>query len=419
MVVFIVFLLVISGIIVFSLAAGAVFFRQIFIRKTDDGSLDSSVIHSSLKQIEQAVNGIDLPGIKMAGTGTAASHLNDRKIMIPLLRAKLRWLHYNEKESAGVPAGSGNVNGSGKNGEMDSVCAADGDTGVFYCRETLHITGSRNTRLTGYLCSVPPETGSGSTVSGADWDAGQTQKSYGTPYHDCTVILVHGYTDSAAGMAYLAEEYLKRGITVLAVDCRGHGYSGGKYITMGWTDARDIARWIQFLLQRSGGKSRIILHGVSMGAATVIQTVVLKRIQPVVSHIMAVVADCSFSSASAQIRHQARLLFGKRPVQHFTGNLIVAGLSAVNLFVNGFLLCQDSPRAALYRRQRLPAAQVPLILFHGGRDAFVPDGMASELVKAAGGYLVTEHRVSDAPHIGCYFYEPDIYMKTILDVLCT
>lgn len=408
MVVFIVFLLVISGIIVFSLAAGAVFFRQIFVRKTNDGSLDSSVIHSSLKQIEQAVNGIDLPGIKMAGTGTAASHLNDRKIMIPLLQAKLRWLHCNEKNSTSVLAGSG------KNEELDSVCAADDATGVFYCRETLHITGSRNTRLTGYLCSVPVETG-----SRADWAAGQTQKAPITPYHDCTVILVHGYTDSAAGMAYLTEEYLKRGITVLAVDCRGHGYSGGKYITMGWTDAKDLARWIEFLLQRSGEKVRIILHGVSMGAATVIQTVVLKQMQPFVSHIVTVVADCSFSSASAQIRHQARLLFGKRPVQHFTGNLIVAGLSAVNLFVNGFLLCQDSPRAALYRRQRLPAAQVPLILFHGGRDAFVPDGMASELVKAAGGYLVTEHRVSDAPHIGCYFYEPDIYMKTILDVLCT
>lgn len=413
MVVFIVFLLVISGIIVFSLAAGAVFFRQIFVRKTDDGSLDSSVIHSSLKQIEQAVNGIDLPGIKMAGTGTAASHLNDRKIMIPLLQAKLRWLHCNEKNSTSVLAGSG------KNEELDSVCAADGDTGVFYCRETLHITGSRNTRLTGYLCSVPPETGSGSTVSGADWDAGQTQKSYGTPYHDCTVILVHGYTDSAAGMAYLAEEYLKRGITVLAVDCRGHGYSGGKYITMGWTDAKDLARWIEFLLQRSGEKVRIILHGVSMGAATVIQTVVLKQMQPFVSHIVTVVADCSFSSASAQIQYQAQLLFGKSLVQRIAGKLIVAGLSVVNLFVNGFLLRQDSPRAALYRRQRLPAAQIPLILFHGGRDAFVPDSMASELVKAAGGYLVTEHRVSDAPHIGCYFYEPDIYMKTILDVLCT
>ena len=408
MVVFIVFLLVISGIIVFSLAAGAVFFRQIFVRKTNDGSLDSSVIHSSLKQIEQAVNGIDLPGIKMAGTGIAASHLNDRKIMIPLLQAKLRWLHCNEKNSTSVLAGSG------KNEELDSVCAADDATGVFYCRETLHITGSRNTRLTGYLCSVPVETG-----SRADWVAGQTQKAPITPYHDCTVILVHGYTDSAAGMAYLTEEYLKRGITVLAVDCRGHGYSGGKYITMGWTDAKDLARWIEFLLQRSGEKVRIILHGVSMGAATVIQTVVLKQMQPFVSHIVTVVADCSFSSASAQIRHQARLLFGKSPVQHFTGNLIVAGLSAVNLFVNGFLLCQDSPRAALYRRQRFSAAQVPLILFHGGRDAFVPDSMASELVKAAGGYLVTEHRVSDAPHIGCYFYEPDIYMKTILDVLCT
>ena len=198
MVVFIVFLLVISGIIVFSLAAGAVFFRQIFVRKTNDGSLDSSVIHSSLKQIEQAVNGIDLPGIKMAGTGIAASHLNDRKIMIPLLQAKLRWLHCNEKNSTSVLAGSG------KNEELDSVCAADDATGVFYCRETLHITGSRNTRLTGYLCSVPVETG-----SRADWAAGQTQKAPITPYHDCTVILVHGYTDSAAGMAYLTEEYFK------------------------------------------------------------------------------------------------------------------------------------------------------------------------------------------------------------------
>jgi hypothetical protein len=40
---------------------------------------------------------------------------------------------------------------------------------------------------------------------------------------------------------------------------------------MGYDDSRDILRWIDWILEKDPA-ARIILHGISMGAATVLMT---------------------------------------------------------------------------------------------------------------------------------------------------
>ena len=62
-----------------------------------------------------------------------------------------------------------------------------------------------------------------------------------------------------------------RGYSVLLPDLRASGKSEGKYIGMGWLDRADIKRWVEYINNNYPNK-KIILYGVSMGAATVMMS---------------------------------------------------------------------------------------------------------------------------------------------------
>ena len=87
-----------------------------------------------------------------------------------------------------------------------------------------------------------------------------------------TAILVHGYKDSHIGMLPIAKVYADMGCNILLPDLHAHGLSDGGDIQMGWKDREDVIRWIgvaDSLFAGEYGRPRIVLHGVSMGAATV------------------------------------------------------------------------------------------------------------------------------------------------------
>ncbi|GMO39559.1 MAG: hypothetical protein Pg6C_00030 [Treponemataceae bacterium] len=224
------------------------------------------------------------------------------------------------------------------------------------------------------------------------------------------VILVHGYTDNAAGAAYLAAEYHKRGVIVLSIDCRAHGESGGEVIGMGYPDSKDLALWVGALKSRFGHKTRVILHGVSMGAAAVMQ---YDGAEPPA----VIAADCGFSSGRRQFLDMFGAALGKKPVQRAVSEILFAGMSVSNFVMAGFFLSQNSPERALKKRKITKACETPLVLFHGSRDRLVSAGMLRQLVKASGGKNVIVKEIEDAPHMGCYFYAPELYMETVLSAL--
>lgn len=359
-----------AGIFIFSFVAGAAVFAQMFARKEDDGSLNPQVIASSLEQMRQNKSGMELEGVRMPGGAKhLSSHINDTRIMIPLLEAKLRWFAMLEQNSP------------------DSI-------------ERLSIRGTYRKQLAGYYLK-PKNLSAEHCASDLN----------------CVALLVHGYTDSAAGMAYLAEEYTSRGIAVVAVDCRAHGHSDGNVITLGYTDSKDIVLWVEEIKRRFGDV-KIILHGVSMGAATVILSLARRRMQSYAGQIVLAVADCGFSCAKAQMLGQSRVLFGSSGFQQVLARLVLSGMSLVNFFMCGFFIGQNSPLKALRKKSRLRTASVPVILFHGEKDAFVPIEM-SDALKEAGGDNTTLIKVKDAPHIGSYFYAPEMYMSRIMDALAS
>ena len=85
-------------------------------------------------------------------------------------------------------------------------------------------------------------------------------------------ILIHGYGRDGTFAYDYADEYLKRGWNVLIPDLRASGQSEGQFITMGALESRDVRDWAAKL----PADAKIILHGVSMGAATALMTASLE-----------------------------------------------------------------------------------------------------------------------------------------------
>ena len=88
---------------------------------------------------------------------------------------------------------------------------------------------------------------------------------------DRVALLVHGYEDNGMGMMHIASIYHHMGFNLLLPDLHAHGRSEGEAVQMGWLDRLDVMRWMEVANSRfgRGGNTRMVLHGVSMGAATV------------------------------------------------------------------------------------------------------------------------------------------------------
>ena len=84
-----------------------------------------------------------------------------------------------------------------------------------------------------------------------------------------TAIVVHGYTDNHFVFLYLVRMYRDEfNYNVLVPDLQYHGYSEGPAAQFGWLDRFDVEKWIE-VAHNVFNDDFMVLHGVSMGAATV------------------------------------------------------------------------------------------------------------------------------------------------------
>ena len=83
------------------------------------------------------------------------------------------------------------------------------------------------------------------------------------------------------------------------VDQRSHGQSEGKYIGFGCKDRYDAYRWIEWVIGQEGENVQILLHGNSMGGATVLMASGLDLPQ----QVKGIIADCPFTSPKAVFTH--------------------------------------------------------------------------------------------------------------------
>lgn len=181
-------------------------------------------------------------------------------------------------------------------------------------------------------------------------------------------VCIHGYGDCAESVGIFAQHYAQLGWNVLLPDLRGHGQSDGDYVGFGWDDRLDIVAWCSRVIHRDP-QARIILHGVSMGAATALITAG----GPLPAQVKGIVSDCSYTSALDIMRHVYQAVPRLRGP---AGPALSALRAAVRRRAKYDLVKADA--LAAVRRSRTPT-----LFIHGVADDFVPASMMAELYENA------------------------------------
>ena len=212
---------------------------------------------------------------------------------------------------------------------------------------------------------------------------------------DKWVITVHGYTSEGINMSSYAKKYYDNGYNVLIPDLRAHGLSEGDYIGMGWDDRLDIISWINYILNEEPN-AEIILHGVSMGAATVLMT----SGEEIPSNVKAIVADCGYTSVWDEFAYQLDDLFSLPEFPLLNVSSIVAKIRA------GYFLGEASSI------DQVKKSKTPILYIHGDQDDFVPYYMMEELYNATSSEkeMLT---IKGAEHAKASEVDPETYWTTV------
>ena len=175
-------------------------------------------------------------------------------------------------------------------------------------------------------------------------------------------LMFHGYRGTAerdlcGGM----QRCFSLGRNALIVEQRASGRSEGNVISFGINESRDCLAWVDYMVGRFGPDVKIMLTGISMGAATVL-TAAGEELPP---NVFGVLADCGYTSPRDIIKKVIRDMGLPADISYPFVKL------GARLFGH-FDLEKTSPIEAMER------CRVPVIFFHGEGDDFVPCDMSRQ-----------------------------------------
>ena len=211
-------------------------------------------------------------------------------------------------------------------------------------------------------------------------------------------VLFHGYHGSSeqdlSGGVYRCR---RLGHNVLIVDHRGAGKSEGRVVSFGINESRDALAWVHYVIENIDPNAKILLGGISMGAATVMMASAME----LPKNVVGTVADCGYTSAKDIIKKVIREM-------HLPANLLYPFVRLGARLFGGFDPDENSPIASM------PNCRVPVIFFHGDTDAFVPQSMSEENFAAC---TAPKHLVitPGAGHGLCFPVDVDTYVREIED----
>lgn len=188
-----------------------------------------------------------------------------------------------------------------------------------------------------------------------------------------TAIIVHGYKDCAVKFLFLGKMYFSNmKYNILLPDLHAHGLSDGEEIQMGWKDRKDVMRWTEFaeqMFRDNARESRMLVHGVSMGAATTMNV----SGEDVPEYIRCFVEDCGYTSVWDEFKGQLGEQFSLPafPLMHAT--------SLLCKLKYGWNFKEASPLRQVAKCRR------PMLFIHGASDKFVPTWMVHPLYNAKTG----------------------------------
>ena len=212
-----------------------------------------------------------------------------------------------------------------------------------------------------------------------------------------TIICVHGYKakDGLYDFGMSARFLNSLGYNLLFVDNRAHGLSQGKYIGFGVLDSIDVNSWVDYLVTNMNQET-IILYGMSMGAATVMNAQNNKA--------KAIIADCAFASGYDEVAYQIKKMYHLPPFP-----IIPISNVLLKLLAHYSLKEKEAYKSIKNYKNNL-------LIIHGDKDHFVPTGDAYKIFDNA-----TCHKkiliVPGASHAKSYLKDTKLYEQTIKEFL--
>ena len=212
-----------------------------------------------------------------------------------------------------------------------------------------------------------------------------------------TIICVHGYKakDGLYDFGMSASFLNSLGYNLLFVDNRAHGLSQGKYIGFGVLDSIDVNSWVDYLVTNMNQET-IILYGMSMGAATVMNAQNNK--------VKAIIADCGFASGYDEVVYQIKKMY------HLPSFPLVPISNILLKLLAKYSLKDKEAYKSIKNYHN------NLLIIHGDKDHFVPTRDAYKIFDNA-----TCHKkmliVPGASHAKSYLKDTELYEQTIKEFL--
>lgn len=219
------------------------------------------------------------------------------------------------------------------------------------------------------------------------------------------VIIFHGYRSFGARDFCLQLPMLHdAGYHIMLVDQRSHAKSEGKHICYGTKECYDAVLWRKKATEIYGKDIPIALFGLSMGGATVLMASgLVEKDDP---QVKCVIADCPFDSAYGIIKHviwRYRKIY-PQPIIHFA-NFWTRLIASFNM---------HAPSSS----ERAKESHLPILIFHGKEDKFVPPQCSIDIASNVGerAKLVL---IDNAQHAEAVYYDTELYKKELLGFLET
>ncbi len=222
-----------------------------------------------------------------------------------------------------------------------------------------------------------------------------------------TAVVVHGYTDNHICFLNLVRMYRDSlNYNVMVPDLHFHGLSEGRAVQMGWLDRLDVKRFGE-LAHDIWGQDFMVVHGVSMGAAT---TMMLSG-DELPDYYKAFVEDCGYSSVWDQFAHNLKDSFGLPtfPI------LDCASLACKIRYGWGFKEASSVAQLAKCTR--------PMLFIHGDADDFVVfENLQKNYDAKVDGYKEmwvaegSEHAMAYRDHPAEYVAHVRAFLKTVKEL---
>lgn len=214
------------------------------------------------------------------------------------------------------------------------------------------------------------------------------------PDSNILLVALHGYGSNAQGLASFINHFQSYGCNILVPNLRGHGQSEG-ICGLGYSDAKDISAWIDFLEKTNNRQYRVILFGTSMGATTAINT----ALNSSDGRVAAVVADSPAPDFYEMMQrvYRWRVKYPWILLQPF-----------MLLYLKLFL---KVTRRDLSLFSRIKSLNTPILVIHGRNDGLID----IKRVEALFDEIICEKHFysTNADHIGSMYDSPDEYWDKV------